>query len=761
MTAHFSRNTGGRFYFIVGVLIVLMSVMLFAPVLVWAQDSPPTDSSRCPVGSTPQWKFTGPVEGQQEKCVDAAGNIVGTPAAGPTSCNSLINFFLSPIVCIGRALSAFIAGSLVFLTSWVLTVSGMLFDWLIDNTVVRFGDAVYTAGVRTAVETAWTAFRDIANIIIIGIFTFIAISIILGLKEFGQKKLIANVLIIAILINFSLLFTKVIVDASNFTARQIYTASTGQAFSASSNTGQTQSYDIAGAFMRYAGVSGFKDTFAATRQLADNLDNGFIALLHGVFAAILLLGAALVLFYGSFLLISRTLLIIFLMITASIAFASYLVPKWASSSYGWSTWWSSLIKSAVLAPILMFFLWATLTVAAALKQSGGTLGDLVANPTKATDLAALFNYIIVLGLLFISFKLSSTFAGKIAGFNFASFAPALAAGFGARAVGILGRQFIGRPALNVSQRLQERAARAAQDGRSRTAGLYDFTAQQFRRAAKRDFNAMRTPLGTAIQQTAGIKKLDTLAGATVKGFEGSQDAYKKRMAEATRRMTVTKIDQDAAEKDAVRKQALESPALARDHEAARKMLETATGEQRHHEEQMAKIQDGFAGQMKTMLDKLDRTRQTSGSGSAEAQRVEREIVAARKNQKEQILEQNVRIKNASELTERAQREQGRIYENLKEAAIQSGKIPREYKEAGEIAENLTKESFTSALFKASGLSAKSNEKFAKEVAREAGKQQRQQRVKDEFGPALKDFTKDDESHAPAAPAAPTKDAAGE
>ena len=166
-----------------------------------------------------------------------ASSVASTPTPAPTSCSGFLNFWSSPRICIGREIGAVIDGILVGISSWLLTIAGILFNWLVTNTVVQFG-AVYTETVKGAVEGAWTAFRDIANILIIGMFTFIAISIILGLKEFGQKKLIARVLIIAVLINFSLLFSKMIVDASNFVALQIYTASTGQTLSG--NTGLSQ-----------------------------------------------------------------------------------------------------------------------------------------------------------------------------------------------------------------------------------------------------------------------------------------------------------------------------------------------------------------------------------------------------------------------------------------------------------------------------------------------------------------------------------------
>lgn len=673
------------------------------------------EAAGCPLGS----QQVGTNADGTPQCQVAPGGVVFS--GGAISCEGL-SFLSNFFHCFGRAAGAFVAGSLVFITSTLLTISGMLFDWLVNNTIVRFGEAVYTEGVRAAVETAWTAFRDIANILIIGIFTFIAISIILGLKEFGQKKLIANVLIIAVLINFSLLFTKMIIDASNFTARQIYTASTGQTISASSNTGETQSYDIAGAFLRYAGVSGFSDTFSATRQLADNLDNGFIALLHGVFTAALLLGAAFVLFYGSFLLVSRTVLIIFLMITASVAFASYLVPKWASSSYGWSTWWSSLIKSAALAPILMFFLWATLTVAAALKQSGGTLGDLATNPTKTADISALFNYIIVLGLLFVSFKLSSTFAGKIAGFNFASLGPALAVGVGARFAGILGRQTIGRAGLALSDRMQAASRDRKRSDMARS--LYDFGAQRFKSVAKRDFNAMRTPLGSSIQQTARIKKLDTLAGKEVKGFLGSQEAAADKIAEKARRMTPDDGQQKKIIAGAIAEQLQRDPVLGENHKGASEAERQFKQQQKQEADTLGALHEQHAKEMRNLHATLQEAR--SGGSQPAIQRAEQDILTAKQRQVTAIDEQTLKIRNANLRTEMARRSRESYENEAQERARATGKLERDgFTSAKETAKKLARNRLTSVLF-----SDAENERLANMAALEVGVQTGKRNLKD-------------------------------
>src|SRR3989344_1862609 len=384
-----------------------------------------------------------------------------------TSCG--LTQIFNPI-CWARTIATVVSSILISVAAWALAIAGVLFNWAIMNAVILFKDVIFNP-ISSGINIGWTAFRDIANIVIIGVFAFIAISIILGNKTFGDKKLVARVLVIAILINFSLLFTKMIIDASNFTAVQFYAATQegggktlsqiidenkpGQAANVSKGTnffsGGFEQTGIAGQFTNFLGVTGVADTYASLKNVADKNNSGWLMLVHAIFAMLLLLGAAIVLFYGSFLLISRAIILIFLLLTSAIAFASHLIPKMSDGQFGWSAWWKSLLGSAVLAPLLMIFLYITLQIASNLKASNGTLGSLISQDAKGGDVNALFAYLLVLGLLFGSFKVASSFSSKIGGFNFAAMATALPLSLGSRFAGFALRNTAGRGAALIEK----------------------------------------------------------------------------------------------------------------------------------------------------------------------------------------------------------------------------------------------------------------------------------------------------------------------
>ena len=330
-------------------------------------------------------------------------------------------FFKNFTYCALRPIFNAFGNMFLWFGATILRIGGALFDTLINYTILDFGNQLKSLGLLTAITLAWTAIRDVSNIIIIGAFVFIAISIILGLKQFGDKKLIARVIVISVLINFSLLFTKIIIDGSNLTAFQVYITTMAPADS-------NQAFSIAEAFMK---PIGFKDVFtssydvindAAQTTIGDDDQKLIFRALYGLFSGILLFGIGLILLYGSYVMFLRALMLIIVMFGASYAFASHLVPTLSKQQFAWSGWWETLINNAFFAPILMIMLAISLNILNRLKPPTGTalnLSDIANFAGSAVDgkqgVQILFNYLLVAGLLFISFKMSKLLASKDSG----------------------------------------------------------------------------------------------------------------------------------------------------------------------------------------------------------------------------------------------------------------------------------------------------------------------------------------------------------
>lgn len=744
--------------------------------------------------------------------------------ASPTSCSGLW-FIGSPLVCLWREAVVVISSLLISVSAWLLGLSGLLFDWVVQHTIVAFGapDEIFSK-VKPAVDLAWTAFRDIANILIIGVFTFIAISIIIGNKEFGQKKMIARVLIIAVLMNFSLLFTKMIIDASNFTARQFHAAAALPALTSSDfvtyllGDQSITSTGIAGKFINFLGVSSIGDTYRALDAAAEKNNSGWVALVHALLSMTILLATALVFLYGTFLLVSRAILLIFLMLTSSIAFATHLIPKASGSAYGWDTWWSSLLKVAVLAPLLMVFLWATVKVGETLggpkgilgnnvtasiqspalaahtmnlgnvaaggatgdfggtsgrsggssgsvgtEPEGGTLGDLIMHPEKSGNLNVLFNYLVILGMLFMSFKVASSLSSKIAGFNFAAAAAAIPLGLGARLAGFAARQTIGRGSSFIAGKLQDRAKNI--DGVNRPLwlrSLYDFGARQAIRPAKRDFNVANTRFGKEITGIGGLKGKWAGESKVVGGFEGSQKTRAKAFAEQAKRMNLSKEEKEKMRTSGINAMMRIKPGAEQAHTRAGNAAKVAEEAQKRFEGEQAKMMEKFTKNMSDLQRELGGARRSAtlnpndNAAKNKITEIERKILAQKERQLAEGVRHTTNINKAKRVAERAKKAQASIEKDLEQAAIEAGKLPKDFKDTkttADLASELAHNRLTNSIMRVAGWSTKETDDLAKRSREAVGEQQKTQNIKDIIG-VLEEERKKAEGETGAPKAAP-------
>ncbi len=707
-------------------------------------------------------------------------SVEGSQQSG-TSCSGY-SFLWSPVVCTGRLIGSVLSGLLIGTAVLILTIVGSLFNWVVEHTVILFSGSFFDT-VKPAVQTAWTAFRDLGNIVIIGMFTYTALSMILGIQKFNAKSHVAKVLLIAIFINFSLLFTSLVIDASNFVATQFYNAmgQTAQAGSTIGNAtvnanGQVQTaapLGISGLLLSYMGISSAFDGANLTWRLGQESDSGLLAFANGIFVTIVLLGVALVLLYGAFLLVSRAILLIFLMLTSALAFASYLIPGLAESGYGWKTWWHSLLHSAVLAPLIMLFLWATLLVARymAAASGGGTIGDLLVNPTGGGNIGALFNYIIILGLLFVSFKVSSSFATSIAGFDWAAYGPLKALGaasmparFALRA-GSRGTGFLGDEA---QRKARERvAAKGKADWLSRR---LDNVSTALQATRKSDFNAMRalgrTPLlGDALMKTAGVKKMEDIAGK-MRSREDLVKDLAKASQERGGRLAMTQDQINAMTSKEVQREMANNPEAQKQHDQYRATVEAGEKQVAELKQMQKETQETFTKSVSELSKKFEQAQEAARlapkndiGAQDKAEQARLDVERERERQKEAFNEQQERISGAQRTVNEAKTGIAEINERLKQAAIAKGTLPEHFPKADEIGQedayDRTGNTFARVFHRVSGTSraeAMKNDEVTREMRSTAEKNRKKKRVQDALSDYIEKEEKPSSAPKPASPA---------
>ena len=638
--------------------------------------------------------------------------------------------------CVWKSVMSWFGSWFLTMGGAVLLVAGTVFDWFLNLLVIGFGKTIQDLHIMEGIQRAWTLFRDISNIGMIGIFVFVAIMTILGNAEYGAKRLISRVLIVAVLINFSLLFTRIIVESTNFVSGQFARAMPGYT--------EERGPDTAQSFLKTFGMENvWSESKRLTDRAAASSDSGWAGFFYGLVGGITLLAISGVLFYGAFIMSARALLLIFAMLTSAIAFASFLLPNTAQQPFiGWSAWWSNLLKAALFGPILMIFLWITMTIldGAQLqaKGAGRAIGALADDPSKMTDATAWGSIILLLiatGLLFMAIRMAGSFSSSIGGFDWAAMGPAMGISFGAKLSAFAGRQTVGRAGIRIGDRLQEASKDTTKPLWARQ--LYDFSSQQFKDIGKKEMNVLRGTVGGELQRLTGMKK-DALAGKTIKGFEGSEKERAKRYAEQADRM---KLDEKETEKIAGKALAQvikDNPGLGQQHTENSKSADEAEGRVKELEKTQAEAIDRFAQTLKTSTRELEDA-QRNGRPRDEIERLEQQVQRQRADHQAAMNSEKRRIDDAKLIATSARKQEAKTKDQLVALAKDKGIYP---KDVANLAKDITHQRFSNTLARAVGWSTEDNDKLAKAAAKQIGENKKKKDAKS-VADVLKTFAGDD------------------
>lgn len=302
------------------------------------------------------------------------------------------------------------------LAALIMTLSGLLFDHAINFSLNQ------NLGKLEAVKIGWKITRDLANIAFIFIILYIAIATILQIAGHGVKDLLIKVIIVALLINFSLVFTKVIIDASNVLANEFY--------SAMRNPNDPNGGSISATIMSGLDVQKVFDA-----KSADKIDTSTTIQVY-LFSIILYLATAYIFFGGAFLFVARMIVFIFLMVLAPVAFISMILPKTQALS---KKWWSALFSQAFVAPAYLFLIYVVVSII----KEGFLKGAIGATDTSGTlNVTLILNFVILIGLMWGSIKVAKEIGGQVSAGAFAV----------ANKVGLVAGGFAGGVALSGSKR---------------------------------------------------------------------------------------------------------------------------------------------------------------------------------------------------------------------------------------------------------------------------------------------------------------------
>lgn len=333
--------------------------------------------------------------------------------------------------------------------AFIAWIGGSLLDASVGLFTVGMVNTIIYLNLNTAIESMWAIIRDLFNILFIFGLIFAGFKIILDANDSGSKKTIGSIVVAALLINFSLYVTQVIVDFSNVAAHQINQLITTEE---TTNVLGFEIGSLSNSFTRIASMDTLGDNADEVAENSgmkgDEKDTMGKAVLLGFMFLIFYTILGFVLGAGAVILFTRFFALIFIMIFSPIMFIGFIFPKLQKYS---SQWWGYFFNQALIGPAFIFMLYLTLSAL----QGINTLKE----PT-------LISYLLYL-LIVTAFLWASLLVAKSLGAYGGAQAVSLGQNWGRSirggvsnfTAGKLGRNTFGRMGDAYNRRLEERGVK--------------------------------------------------------------------------------------------------------------------------------------------------------------------------------------------------------------------------------------------------------------------------------------------------------------
>jgi hypothetical protein len=443
------------------IFILLILVGTFAPFVAFAQNA---DGQPCSInGVNGTWRT---VRGVQT-CV--ANNPTDALPSLPTASN------------VAAAVAGTVGGSLVsalngiagdFLSKWILSpiayfiqkltallmgLFGVLLNYILQYTIV---DMKSNLGQLTGINTAWKVIRDLMNIVFIFILVYEGIKLIIGQGDTAFiKRFITGIVLASLLINFSLFFTKVLIDASNILTIGMYNSMVRDADYKPTDPDYFWQTGLSNKVMQALGVQGIFDPSAL--NIPQNGADSYSQLTANAMSAVLFLIIAFVFFAVAVLFVVRYIVLVILLALSPVAYMGFL-PGIKEYS---SRWWNSFMGQLIFAPLFMIMMWVVLIMV----QSMGIGASPASGWTTAfTDklnggsLNLMLQFAVIIGLVIAALVTSKSYATKGAS-QIKDFSNRMTAWAGGAVMGgtsRIGRNTVGRWGANAAndENLKQKAA---------------------------------------------------------------------------------------------------------------------------------------------------------------------------------------------------------------------------------------------------------------------------------------------------------------
>lgn len=225
----------------------------------------------------------------------------------------------------------------------LLSLAETVFNWIVNP------DTMTSIMTNSAVYTVWRAVRDVFNVLFIMVLLFSAFATVFQISKYNYKNVLLNLILMALLVNFSYPMARFIIDLSNIIM-----------------FGFLQSMGGNNSFMSIINNSGLSYIFSSDNPTA-------LFLLCAIIFTFIL---AMTLLIIAVLLVIRTVALTLYLMFSPLAFVGSVLPGTKLASTG-NEWWTEFMKNCFAGPIIVFMLYVSNVMISSMATSGGKISTIV------------------------------------------------------------------------------------------------------------------------------------------------------------------------------------------------------------------------------------------------------------------------------------------------------------------------------------------------------------------------------------------------
>ncbi|MDO8579288.1 MAG: hypothetical protein Q7R72_00240, partial [bacterium] len=317
--------------------------------------------------------------------------------------SAIAGFFGVADLAVGTITKIFFEVLILPFAAAMMALMGNLMDVAINFSL----HTAFIFSLSPAINLGWVIVRDIANILFIFILIYISIGTIVKSSSFQTKKLLTSVIIAAILINFSMFFTKAIIDVSNVFGNWLYGGiqKTLAVNSVGNPTpGSAQAVSLSGLIADRLGILKYWVSGQSKGQGDTITSVETFRFTNIIIRLIIVLIATYVFAYCAILFMARSVELLILLIFAPIGFVGGLLPQ--TKKYA-DEWWHELGCVATFPVAFLLMLYISLQFINSLSLLENQLKTM-SNPLEIGGFSVMtyFQYFIIIFLLLASLKVA-------------------------------------------------------------------------------------------------------------------------------------------------------------------------------------------------------------------------------------------------------------------------------------------------------------------------------------------------------------------